>query len=1051
MAYTRVYNLNPDRHYIAMALLNKTSSLTVKLDGSTLLLQPNVWKAIKKINNTNEATLTLSGSAKGVSGDVRFLEITKEEFDESDNLNDLLLRYNEDIAQREVDQKQAEINAKEIELEEINTQINDLKYKLSIEQNFTPLQIIEKKKFEFEKEYINENCITEQQLLDAALEELPKICTPTLVVTVDIVDFLSIIEEQNKWKMLNLGDTIRVYYEKIGIHVTAKIVEMDIDYEEGSISITIANTKKYGENEDKVLEMISKSNTTSATVELGKYKWGAIEETTKKINSFLESAFDATKQKILAGTNESVEISNRGLMIKNPEEPNKYLVANHAVLAITNNGGKSYDHAITTDGIIGKRIIGEIIIGESLKMQNSIGTFEFTKDGVVIDNTALTINGGLDGSQVDSLGVKFNEEHTNFYTSNDNISAFPHSPDFLPNGDAIKHYYRADGNIDVSLEWEFEGETDEYDVDGFEITAYFSNNSSPYAIGTSQHAEHKIIVKDNVRGIVLRKLPANKYITFAVQSYRIVNDTVAPSKLMRSSPALSPIDTEKPYYPPDNTAHTGDLINYINPLYKGETRTIGSLSEGKNYNGVVLSGNSGLVVTRSDDNVRSIFNATDGIKIQNKRSGNWNDVFYTDIDGVINAKGLVISSDDGTSVMIDAKNKTINFSEFNTIAGKITATNLDVGDSLVLDGTNISAYKDKDKTGASGYVRMGVEGLFIKKGVFDFRTKSNSDEGIVFDKNGFRSYADDGSLLVDINTSGSIFFKDAIVDNHVTTLEHSKGEALIIKPMWSSVSTGADIYSSIGVDYVLSSSKGVTHSLAIIPNKNNPNNGTVEIQGDLEIYDRENEVVALQIKDSVISIGSSFNNRVSIDAQGNIARWRHNQFNYIRQDNSDIRFYFGGESTMYFYAKNESGNINQLIRMGGTTLKGLASGDGLQVRNNGDDAYHSIRASDFNVASKRKFKDNIVLFDKSEHVDQSAMDMVKSLNIYTFNYKGRTDISIGSMWEESPDILKGKKDGETLSQSNQIGLLFKTSQELITMVENQQKKIQKLEALVGGE
>ena len=451
MAYTRIYNLNPDRHYLAMAKFNKVSSLTVKLDNSTLSLQANTWKAIKKINNTNESTLTLSGSAKGVSGDVRFLEITQEEYDEADNLDDLLLRYNEDIAQNKVDQKQAEVNDKDRELEEINTEINELKYNLSLEQNFTPAQIIEKKKYEIEKEFVNENCITEQQLLEAAEEELPKICTPTLVVTVDIVDFLSILQEQNKWKLLGLGDIIRVYYEKIGIHVTAKIVEMDINYEDDSISLTIANTKKYGENEDKVMEMISKSNSTSATVELGKYKWGAIEETTKKINSFLESAFDATKQKILAGTNESVEISNRGLMIKNPEDPDKFLVANHAVLAITNNGGKSYDHAITTDGIIGKRIIGEIIIGESLFMKNSAGTFEFTKDGVVIDNTALTINGGLDESQVETLGVKFNERHTNYYTSNDMLSAFPSPPSFLPNGDAIKHHYRADGKIDLSL------------------------------------------------------------------------------------------------------------------------------------------------------------------------------------------------------------------------------------------------------------------------------------------------------------------------------------------------------------------------------------------------------------------------------------------------------------------------------------------------------------------------------------------------------------------------------------------------------------------------
>ena len=138
------------------------------------------------------------------------------------------------------------------------------------------------------------------------------------------------------------------------------------------------------------------------------------------------------------------------------------------------------------------------------------------------------------------------------------------------------------------FEWEFEGDGDSYNVDGFEITMYISNNSSPYSVGTNQYAEHKIIVKDNVRAIGASKLPSNKYITFAVQSYRMVDESVKSDGLYRSSPALSPITTEKPYYPPDNTDEIGDLLGYINPLYKGEVRVIGSLSEGKNYNGVSI-------------------------------------------------------------------------------------------------------------------------------------------------------------------------------------------------------------------------------------------------------------------------------------------------------------------------------------------------------------------------------------------------------------------------------------------------------------------------------
>ena len=332
------------------------------------------------------------------------------------------------------------------------------------------------------------------------------------------------------------------------------------------------------------------------------------------------------------------------------------------------------------------------------------------------------------------------------------------------------------------------------------------------------------------------------------------------------------------------------------------------------------------------------------------------------------------------------RTKTIDFSKFNTIAGKITATNLDVGSSLSLDGINLTAYKNADKSGASGYTRVGSEGLFVKKGVFDFRTLDGDDEGIVFDKSGFRAYEDDGSLKVDINTSGSLYFKDAEIENHLTINETSKRTALFIKPMWAPGIHAGEVYSSFGISSLSSDfNKGELHHLAIVPNYNNNHNGTVEIQGDLEIYDRENSVIALQIKDSVISIGSSFNNKVSIDAAGDVARWRQSQYNYISQDSDNIKFYFDGYSNTYLYQKVEGSMHHSIIRLGASIIKGLDSSDGIQIKNTTDDGYRAIRALDFLMPSKRKYKENI------EEFTQSGIAIMKDLQIYSFNFKGKDE------------------------------------------------------------
>ena len=74
-----------------------------------------------------------------------------------------------------------------------------------------------------------------------------------------------------------------------------------------------------------------------------------------------------------------------------------------------------------------------------------------------------------------------------------------------------------------------------------------------------------------------------------------------------------------------------------------ELATKPTVGKGELINGVKIDADSGLVVTRSDEKVRSILNATTGIAIQ-KNDGttefpNWIDRMNIDIDGNINLFG----------------------------------------------------------------------------------------------------------------------------------------------------------------------------------------------------------------------------------------------------------------------------------------------------------------------------------------------------------------------------------------------------------------------------
>jgi hypothetical protein len=205
-------------------------------------------------------------------------------------------------------------------------------------------------------EFTNENYINAQDLYDAAIHEFEKIREPQLSVTIDIVNFLEILEEQRNWDKLVLGDIVTVYYPDLNINIKAKITEIDYDFEGSQIKLTISNVEKILDDKEKFLQDIHKSISTSTNVNMNSYKWNGVDTVKSDVNNLIDVLQKGVKSSIDLAINEDVSISSRGLIIKDPTDPMSYLVANHGVLAITNDNSASWKNAITKDGIVKEKV-----------------------------------------------------------------------------------------------------------------------------------------------------------------------------------------------------------------------------------------------------------------------------------------------------------------------------------------------------------------------------------------------------------------------------------------------------------------------------------------------------------------------------------------------------------------------------------------------------------------------------------------------------------------------------------------------------------------------
>lgn len=292
-----------------------------------------------------------------------------------------------------------ELDMETLQIQKKNLQANKdaIKADLDIENNFTVDQIKERNRFIVEKEWSNDNIVKPKDLYNEAVKKFAKMKEPQITMTISLVDFTSIIEGQRDWDKLNLGDIITVHYEKFGTKKTVKIIEIDFDHESDEVTLTIASVKDLMSDKEEFLKMLQKAASASTTIDQSRFKWDSTVENTSEIARIVDVLRGNAKEELNLAVNDNVTIDRRGITIISPSDPNRFLRATHGVIAITNNGGNTFDNAITTEGIIGERIFGKILAGAKLTIDASDtnGNKIFTVDG-----------NGLSMDVSDSAGAK---------------------------------------------------------------------------------------------------------------------------------------------------------------------------------------------------------------------------------------------------------------------------------------------------------------------------------------------------------------------------------------------------------------------------------------------------------------------------------------------------------------------------------------------------------------------------------------------------------------------------------------------------------------------
>lgn len=196
---------------------------------------------------------------------------------------------------------------------------------------------------------------------------------------------------------------------------------------------------------------------------------------------------------------------------------------------------------------------------------------------------------------------------TNFNRRNDRIGITPANPVIRDDGTAVDHTLNDDGSADISLEWSYMGEGDQYNIDGFIVYMRSSNTGEQYVMGTNPMEETRTYVPPDTRAYIWHGVKANGYYTFGVQAFRDVDQDIDPTGRVSSQIVQPSLQSENPYRPTENVAFKGDIIGTIDGVSIEEINDRISTVEGaaeliaNMLGGYVIIADDVLYITDNED------------------------------------------------------------------------------------------------------------------------------------------------------------------------------------------------------------------------------------------------------------------------------------------------------------------------------------------------------------------------------------------------------------------------------------------------------------------
>ena len=590
--------------------------------------------------NVKNAELTLLRGELNVIQDAIDIKIEMQE--------EYTTLHNDKInKQTEIDNKIIQINGIQTDINNKISQIISLRNTLKRENNFTTNQIKRLDELTREQEYRNTNHTNTSEFFEHCKGVMQKATQPPVLFDINMVNFVKLVEYQHSWHKLRLGDLMTVKHNDYKIDILIRLTGIEYSFDDSEISLIFSNKNSYDDPLIQINDILGNAIYSGTTLDIERFKYGKyFNEERNDLLTFINSELDSARNAVLAGEKQSILINERGINLSKDGEPNEQLRMLNNLLVMTEDNWATASLAISPKGIIANKLIGKILIGTELLIENSSNTFSVNATGVTISGGSLTITGGLPTEQ---LSGSFVEQDT-FYnrvkiSSTDGIQVFDNQATPV---DRIKIGQITSSLYGIRMKNRFGNITFDTDSDGnLSLTGIVKARDFQDLSGNSFLRDSGTMLaggKINAKGIEVKN--ASNQVTFGVDengNVTISGDvTMTGGSISWSSvtaPSYGEITGTKPDEDADNTASNipSTVVQKIGGdyTYLDKNRISSPLIEGGTIIGSTIKtnidGNDRLILSGNGIESRDGLDRLHGININTSSGSQYIDFYRNNV------------------------------------------------------------------------------------------------------------------------------------------------------------------------------------------------------------------------------------------------------------------------------------------------------------------------------------------------------------------------------------------------------------------------------------